>query len=82
MYAFKTPSLRDTAQRAPYMHNGEYPTLETVMAHYKTGGIERPSRSPLMKPLDLSDPEIADLIEFLKSLTGSKQVVTLPILPN
>jgi hypothetical protein len=35
-----------------------------------------------MKPVKLSDAEIADLIAFLKSLTGSKQVVTLPILPN
>jgi cytochrome c peroxidase len=82
MYAFKTPSLRDTAQRAPYMHDGEFATLEAVMRHYQTGGIDRPSRSPLMKPLELSDSEIQDVIEFMKSLTGSKQVVTLPILPN
>jgi cytochrome c peroxidase len=82
MYAFKTPSLRDTAQRAPYMHNGEWATLEDVMRHYVGGGIDRPSRSPLMRPVKLSDAEIADLIEFLKSLTGSKQIVTLPILPN
>jgi cytochrome c peroxidase len=82
MYAFKTPSLRDTAQRAPYMHNGEWATLEDVMRHYVTGGVDRPSRSPLMKPVNISDAEIADIIAFLKSLTGSKQVVTLPILPN
>ena len=82
MYAFKTPSLRDTAQRAPYMHNGEWPTLEDVMRHYVVGGIVRPSRSPLMKPLELSDSEIADVIAFMRSLTGSKQIVTLPILPN
>ena len=82
MYAFKTPSLRDTAQRAPYMHNGEWATLEDVMRHYVTGGIDRPSRSPLMKPVEVSDSEISDIIAFLRSLTGSKQVVTLPILPN
>lgn len=81
-YAFKTPTLRDTAQRAPYMHNGEYPTLEAVMALYESGGIDRPSKSPLMTPLELSDREVSDIIEFLKSLTGSKQAVTLPILPN
>jgi cytochrome c peroxidase len=82
MYAFKTPSLRDTAQRAPYMHNGEWATLDDVMRHYVTGGIDRPSRSPLMQPVDLSEPEIADVIAFMRSLTGSKQAVTLPILPN
>lgn len=82
MYAFKTPSLRDTAQRAPYMHNGEFATLEAVMVHYVSGGVDRPSRSPHMKPVDLSADEIADVIAFMKSLTGSKQVVTLPILPN
>jgi cytochrome c peroxidase len=82
MYAFKTPSLRDTAQRAPYMHNGEFATLEAVMVHYVSGGIDRPSRSLHMKPVDLSEGEIADVIAFMKSLTGSKQVVTLPILPN
>jgi cytochrome c peroxidase len=64
------------------MHNGEWATLEDVMRHYVGGGIDRPSRSPLMRPVKLSDAEIADLIEFLKSLTGSKQIVTLPILPN
>jgi cytochrome c peroxidase len=82
MYAFKTPSLRDTAQRAPYMHNGEWATLEAVMAHYVAGGIDRPSRSPLMHPVDLTQDETSDIIAFMKSLTGSKQVVTLPILPN
>ncbi len=81
-YAFKTPSLRDTAQRSPYMHAGQYATLEEVVAHYVVGGIDRPSRSPLMKPIVLTTDESADLIAFLKTLTGSKQVVTLPVLPN
>jgi cytochrome c peroxidase len=81
-YAFKTPTLRDTAQRAPYMHDGEFPTLEAVMAHYIVGGIERPSRSPLMRPVEIDEREVADIIEFLKALTGSKQVVSLPVLPN
>ena len=83
MYAFKTPTLRDTSQRAPYMHNGEFPTLESVMEHYKTGGVDRPSRSPEMESLpDLSQQDIEDLIAFMKSLTGAKQEVALPILPN
>lgn len=81
-YAFKTPTLRDTAQRAPYMHAGQHATLEDVMTHYVVGGIDRPSRSPLMQPVALSKDEIADVIAFLKSLTGSKQVVAMPVLPN
>lgn len=81
-YAFKTPGLRDIAQRGPFMHNGSIPDLETVIAFYVSGGIERPSRSHLIQPLDLSAEEILDLVEFLKSLTGSKQNVSLPVLPN
>ena len=82
MYAFKTPSLRDTAQRAPYMHSGKFATLKDVIDHYMTGGIDRPSRSPQMTAIDLDDGEVDDLIAFLGTLTGEKQVVTLPVLPN
>ncbi len=81
-FAFKTPSLRDTALRSPYMHAGQYATLEDVVAHYIEGGIDRPSRSPLMTPLALSAQEASDLVAFMTSLTGTKQAFTLPILPN
>ena len=81
-YAFKTPTLRDTAQRAPYMHDGSFATLNDVLANYLKGGIDRPSRAKLLKRINLNDQEVADVIEFLKSLTGSKQVVVLPVLPN
>jgi cytochrome c peroxidase len=53
-----------------------------MMIHYVSGGIDRPSRSPLMRPVDLKPQEITDVIEFLKTLTGTKQVVSLPVLPN
>ena len=81
-FAFKTPTLRDTARRSPYMHAGQYETLEDVVKHYIRGGVDRPSRSELIGPIGLSDDEAADLVAFLKTLTGSKDVVTLPILPN
>ena len=81
-FAFKTPSLRDAAQRSPYMHDGEYATLEEVVTHYVGGGIDRPSRSPLLRPAPLTPDDVADLVAFLNTLTGSKQVVTLPVLPN
>ena len=81
-YAFKTPSLRDLTQRSPYMHDGQAATLEEVVRHNLAGGIDRPSRSPMMGPISLTPEEIADIVAFLKTLTGSTQVVTLPVLPD
>jgi cytochrome c peroxidase len=69
-FAFKTPTLRDVAKRAPYMHDGSIPTLEAVVEHYNKGGIDRPSRSPNIKPLFLTGQEKAELIDFLRTLTG------------
>lgn len=68
-YAFKTPTLRNVAIRAPYMHDGSISTLRDVIDLYDRGGIDRPSRSVHIKPLGLSDTEKSDLISFLKSLT-------------
>ena len=50
-FAFKTPTLRDVTLRPPYMHHGLQVTLDEVMRHYEKGGIDRPSRSPLMQPI-------------------------------
>src|SRR5262249_39926382 len=61
-YAFKTPGLREITRRGPYMHDGSVATLEAVMDHYDEGGINRPSRSELMKPLGLTKQEKADLV--------------------
>lgn len=69
-YAFKTPTLRQIGQRGPYMHNGSVPDLEAVIALYDRGGIERPSRSRLIKPLHLTAAERADLLAFLATLSG------------
>ncbi len=81
-YAFKTPTLRDVARRAPYMHNGSLATLEEVIALYDRGGIERPSRSVLIRPLGLTENEKADLIAFLHTLTSASQPVSFPVLPR
>ena len=70
-FAFKTPTLRDVTLRPPYMHHGEQVTLVEVMKHYEKGGIDRPSRSPLMQPIPLSDEERQDLIAFMETLAGS-----------
>jgi cytochrome c peroxidase len=83
MYAaFRTPTLRDVELTAPYMHNGIYRTLEEVVDHYDRGGEPSSALSPDMKPLDLTQAEKADLVSFMKSLTGKQMAVTLPTLPN
>ena len=81
-HAFKVPTLRDAARRAPYMHDGSEPTLDAVIDLYDRGGIERPSRSDLISPLNLSKTEKADLIAFLKTLTAAPETVPVPTLPR
>lgn len=81
-YAFKTPTLRDVARRAPYMHDGSVATLEAVMDLYDRGGIDRPSRSNEMKPLGLTKNEKADLIAFLGTLTATPVPLNITLLPR
>jgi cytochrome c peroxidase len=81
-HAFKVPTLRDVGRRAPYMHDGSIATLEAVVDAYNTGGIDRPSRSELIKPLSLSDTEKHDLIDFLNTLTGEPTRFDLHTLPR
>ena len=81
-YAFKTPTLRDVARRAPYMHDGSIATLEEVITLYDQGGIDRPSRSPLIAPLSLTADEKTDLLAFLQTLSESASSATVPILPR
>jgi cytochrome c peroxidase len=69
-FAFKTPTLRQVAQRAPYMHDGRLATMREVVDHYVKGGIDRPSRSPMMHPLQLTEQERDDLVAFMETLTG------------
>jgi cytochrome c peroxidase len=70
--AWRTPSLRNVALTAPYMHDGRYATLEEVVDHYDRGGDADivGTRDVRLKPLRLSAQEKADLVEFLKTLTG------------
>jgi cytochrome c peroxidase len=82
MHAFKVPTLRDVARRAPYMHNGSLTTLEAVIDAYDTGGLARPSRSELIHPLGLSANEKRDLIAFLNTLTSEPMPFETPALPR
>jgi cytochrome c peroxidase len=81
-HAFKTPGLRNLIYRAPFGHAGQLADLESVIAFYQTGGMDRPSKSPLMKSFSLDTKESEDLINFLKSLTAEKTETALPNLPN
>jgi cytochrome c peroxidase len=69
-FAFKTPTLRSVAQRPPYMHDGSLATLRDVVDSYTKGGIDRPSRSPMINPFDLTEDERNDLVAFMETLTG------------
>jgi cytochrome c peroxidase len=106
--AWRTPSLRDVAITAPYMHDGYYKTLEDVVWHYNNGGTAsgtnpfpteppppsdaadagapaypectptgRPvGRAAQIKPLALTQEEMADIVEFLKTLTSEPLVLS------
>jgi cytochrome c peroxidase len=70
---FKTPTLRNVALSPPYMHQGQFTTLEAVIRHYSTldgAFLASHHQEQLLKPLELTDREIADLAAFLGSLTG------------
>jgi cytochrome c peroxidase len=79
--AFKTPTLRNIAERAPYMHDGSQATLEAVVDHYDKGFVRRPSLSDSIKPLNLSAQDRADLVAFMRTLSSQDAPVSLPNLP-
>ncbi|HXK08128.1 MAG TPA: cytochrome c peroxidase [Vicinamibacteria bacterium] len=81
--AFKTPTLRNVAVTPPYMHDGSKKTLRDVIVHYNNGGVTKegdPVNDFLgsgIRPLNLTDPEIDDLVSFMEALT-SPQYASLP----
>lgn len=75
-YAFRTPSLRNVALTAPYMHNGAFPTLEAVIDFYNRGGgagigIRLENQTLPSQPLHLSAREQRDLVSFMRTLTDT-----------
>jgi len=68
--AFKTSGLRDIELTAPYMHNGSQKTLLDVMKFYNKGGEPNPNLDAGMRPLNLTDPQMDDVVEFMKTLTS------------
>lgn len=71
MGAFKTPTLRNVELTAPYMHDGKLKTLKDVVDFYAGGGNSNPHLDPQIKSIHLTGQDRSDLVEFLKSLTGS-----------
>ena len=81
-HAFKTPTLRDVAHRAPFLHDGSIADLPAVIEHYDGGGVARPSRDLHIHPLLLTAAEKADLLAFLQTLTAEDPPTTIPRLPR
>ena len=81
--AFKTPTLRNVAVTAPYMHDGSLATLKDVVVHYNNGGVTKEGDpvndflSGGIRPLSLTDQEIDDLVSFMEALT-SPEFASLP----
>jgi cytochrome c peroxidase len=76
MGSFKTPTLRNIARTAPYMHDGSVETLRDVVTHYNNGGVtdeDDPVNAFIsggIRPLELTDQQIDDLVEFMEALTS------------
>ena len=74
LHAFKTPSLRNVARTAPYMHNGVFRTLDAVVRFYDAGGgrglgLHVPKQTLPARPLRLTRGDRADLVAFLRALS-------------
>ncbi len=76
-WKYKTPTLRNVALTAPYMHNGSLATLADVVEFYDRGGVPNEQSDPLLRPLGLSERDKRDLVAFLESLTGSNTEVLI-----
>jgi cytochrome c peroxidase len=77
-FAFKTPSLRNVALTAPYMHDGRFKTLNDVLDHYNKGGVGSKTdnnQDQRVRPLNLSQEDISDIIAFLTTLNDDKFTV-------
>jgi cytochrome c peroxidase len=67
---FMTPTLRELKHTGPYMHNGVFGTLASVVAFYNGGGGTDPNKDPTLEPLGLTTQDQIDLVAFLESLSG------------
>ena len=80
--AFKTPTLRDIALRAPYFHDGSARTLMDVVEHYDRGGDVKTHLAVNMKSrLELTAEEKQALVVFMEALTSPQKPFVYPVLP-
>ena len=70
-WRYRTPTLRNVALTAPYMHDGSLATLPAVIDQYVSGGTPHDGLDPLLHAFAATDDERADFVAFLESLTGS-----------
>ena len=80
--AFKTPTVRNAALTAPYMHDGSVATLEEVVEWYDKGGHPNPHLSDKIKPLNLTAEEKVAIVEFMKACTSPTPAVETARLPE
>ena len=78
---FRTPSLLEVARTAPYMHGGVFDSLREVVEFYNAGGGSSSNKDAALRPLGLTDTEIADLVAFLESLASPVVTEDEPELP-
>jgi cytochrome c peroxidase len=82
-HAFKTPTVRNVALTAPYMHNGVFRTLEEVVDFYDAGGgnglgMRLPNQTLSPEPLHLTRREKSDLVAFMNALTDTTHTAATP----
>ena len=80
--AFKTPTIRNVALTAPYMHDGSQKTLMEVVEHYNKGGTPNKFLSDKIKKLNLTEQEKKDLVAFMEACTGELTPVETERLPE
>ncbi|QDV38829.1 Cytochrome c551 peroxidase precursor [Tautonia plasticadhaerens] len=80
--AFKTPTIRNVSQTAPYMHDGSLGTLEEVVEHYARGGIPNENLSDKIAKIDLTPEEKRALVAFMEACTGPLPEVESGRLPE
>jgi cytochrome c peroxidase len=80
--AFKTPTVREAANTAPYFHDGSAKTLTELVEFYAKGGVVKTNQSRNMKELQLTPQEIAQVVSFMEALSSPAKPFVLPVLPR
>ncbi|WNJ20129.1 cytochrome c peroxidase [Pontibacter sp. G13] len=79
---FKVPTLRNIEHTAPYMHDGSFPTLESVLDHYQRKGLRLGQQDPLISAIYITEEDKAALIAFLKTLSDPDFLQNPDYLPD